>query len=79
MTLKIISPEKILYNGEASQVRVPGVMGSFEILNNHAPIISALDKGVVEYTTADGVQSLEISGGFVELHRNIVSLCVEKG
>ena len=79
MNLKIISPENTLYDGEATMVRVPGVMGDFQILNNHAPIISALQKGVVEYNTADGTQRLDISGGFVELHKNIVSLCVEKG
>ena len=72
MNLKIISPEKTLYDVEATRVRVPGVMGDFEILNNHAPIISALQKGVVEYNTTDGTQRLDISGGLVELPKNIV-------
>jgi F-type H+-transporting ATPase subunit epsilon len=55
-------------------VKVPGAMGQFEILNGHAPIISTLQKGIVEY---DG-QQLEILGGFVEVQKNEVSLCVEK-
>ena len=55
-------------------VRVPGTLGQFEILKDHAPIISTLQKGIVEY---DG-QQLEILGGFVEVQKNEVSLCVEK-
>lgn len=77
LTLKIISPEKIVYDGLAERVRVPGTLGSFEILENHAPIISSLDTGVVEYVTADGTQSLTINGGFVEVRKNEVNLCVE--
>ncbi len=74
LTLKIVSPEKIEFTGEVERVKVPGTQGSFEILTNHAPIISTLGKGVVEY---DGNQ-LEILGGFVEVQQNEVSLCVEK-
>jgi F-type H+-transporting ATPase subunit epsilon len=52
-------------------------MGQFEILNDHAPIISTLQCGTVVFTTADGKQQLEIQGGFVEVQKNKVSLCVE--
>jgi F-type H+-transporting ATPase subunit epsilon len=52
-------------------------MGQFEILNDHAPIISTLQKGTVEYTTSEGKVQLEIQGGFVEVQKNVVSLCVE--
>lgn len=79
MTLKIISPERIEYSGEAESVNVPGTKGRFEILHNHAPIISTLGVGIVEYKTADGIKQLEINGGFVEVQKNVVSLCVEKG
>ncbi len=74
LKLKIVSPEKIEYTGEVERVVVPGTQGQFEILTNHAPIISTLQKGVVEY---DG-QQLPILGGFVEVQKNEVSLCVEK-
>ena len=74
LKLKIVSPEKIEYTGEVEHVVVPGTQGQFEILTNHAPIISTLQKGVVEY---DG-QQLPILGGFVEVQKNEVSLCVEK-
>ena len=73
LKLKIVSPEKIEFNGEVSQVIVPGTQGQFEILRNHAPIVSTLQKGTVVY---DG-HELPVSGGFVEVQKNEVSLCVE--
>ena len=74
LSLKIVSPEKIEFTGEVDSVKVPGTKGSFEILTGHAPIISTLQKGVVEY---DGKQ-LEILGGFVSVQQDEVSLCIEK-
>ena len=74
LTLKIVSPEKIEFTGEVESVKVSGTQGNFEILTDHAPIISTLAKGVVEF---DGKQ-LEILGGFVEVQQNEVSVCVEK-
>lgn len=78
LQLKIVSPEKIVFDGEVQQVIVPGTVGRFEILVGHAPIISSLEDGVVEYTTPDGERSqFPILGGFVEVKKNKVSLCVE--
>lgn len=77
LKLKIISPEKVEYSGEVSSVAVPGTKGSFEILTDHAPIISSLQSGAVEYVTDEGKQSLPIKGGFVEVQKNMVNLCVE--
>ena len=74
LKLKIVSPEKREFDGEVTQIIVPGSQGQFEILTNHAPIISTLQKGVVTY---DG-NELEILGGFVSVQQNVVSLCVEK-
>ena len=74
LQLKIVSPERIEFTGEVESVKVPGAQGNFEILTDHAPIISILTKGVVEY---DG-QLLAILGGFVEVQKNKVSLCVER-
>ena len=79
LQLKIVSPEKIEYDGVVEIGLVPGSMGQFEILDNHAPIISTLQKGVVEYATQEGKVSLNILGGFVEVQKNLVSLCVEIG
>ena len=78
LKLKIVSPERIEFEGEVVSVLVPGSLGQFEILNNHAPIISSLDKGKVVYGLPNGEKELlEISGGFVEVQKNVVSLCVE--
>ncbi|MBO4464820.1 MAG: ATP synthase F1 subunit epsilon [Prevotella sp.] len=73
LKLKIVSPERIEFTGEVESVKVPGSQGNFEILTDHAPIISSLQKGVVEY---DG-QKLDILGGFVAVQKNEVSVCVE--
>ena len=77
LQLKIVSPEKVEYDGAAERILVPGTMRQFEILNDHAPIISTLQKGTVEYVNKEGKTSLEIQGGFVEVQKNQVSLCVE--
>ena len=77
LKLKIISPERIEYDGDVQSVLVPGAMGSFEILTDHAPIISTLTTGVVEYATGEGKKQLLIHGGFVEVQKNVVSLCAE--
>ena len=77
LQLRVVSPEKIEYDGVVESVLVPGVMGQFEILTNHAPIISSLCQGDVIYTAADGKHTIAIAGGFVEVQKNKVSLCVE--
>ena len=77
LQLRIVSPEKVEYDGAVESVLVPGTAGQFEILNDHAPIISTLQKGTVEYTTKEGKVNLNILGGFVEVQKNVVSLCVE--
>lgn len=50
LTLRIVSPERIVFTGEVDSVLVPGTVGPFEILNNHAPIISTLVEGKVAYS-----------------------------
>lgn len=79
LTLKIVTPERVEYDGEAVSVLVPGTMGSFEILNDHAPIISSLQPGLVEYAVPGEAakRQLTVAGGFVEVQKNQVSLCVE--
>ena len=73
LKLRIVSPEQVVYDGEAESVKVPGVMGNFEILTDHAPIISSLQKGIVEY----GGKQLSVMGGVVSVQKNEVSVCVE--
>lgn len=76
LRLTIISPERIIFKGDVNSVLVPGSLGSFEILNDHAPIISSLTDGKVEYDNGEKKQ-FDIHGGFVEVKKNEVSLCVE--
>jgi len=78
LSLKIVSPEKIEYQGEVESVKMPGTLGNFEVLDNHAPIISSLQRGVVEYIDKEGRHELPVTGGFAEVLKNQVSLCVEK-
>ena len=77
LKLRIVSPERVVFDGEVSSVDVPGTVGRFQILNNHAPIISSLTEGTVEYATVSGVEHIEVAGGFVAVNHNEVNLCVE--
>ena len=71
MTLEIITPEKKLFSGEVNSVKFPGTNGGFEILNNHAPIISTLGKGEIRVITNDkNVEKFEINGGVIEMQNN---------
>ena len=78
MKLTIVTPEKTIYDGEAISVAVPGTKGAFEVLDNHAPIISSLQSGLITVKTADGVQEFTVRSGFIEVARNSVSICAEE-
>ena len=78
MKLTIVTPEKTIYDGEAVSVAVPGTKGAFEVLDNHAPIISSLQSGIITVKTADGVQEFTVRSGFIEVARNSVSICAEE-
>ena len=77
LELKIVPPEKVEFEGKVDRVIVPGTVGLFEILENHAPIISTLEKGRVIYHDSEGEHELNVSMGFVEVQKNIVNICVE--
>jgi F-type H+-transporting ATPase subunit epsilon len=73
--LEIITPEKRLFDGKVKLVKVPGASGSFEILNNHAPIISTLTKGTIKVITETDQQKLiDIDSGIVEVKANSISI-----
>ena len=91
MYLEIISPEKTLFKGEVESILFPGTYGDFQVLNNHAQIVSTLTKGKVkiigkisleegvkdkfEYTDRETI--LEIESGTVEMNNNQVTLLVD--
>jgi F-type H+-transporting ATPase subunit epsilon len=77
MFLEIITPDRKVFSGEVSSVTVPGTKGSFQILNNHAPIISTLEHGKVKVKDKQGVQSFDIRGGVVEVLKNKVIVLAE--
>ena len=77
MHLVILTPEKKIYEGEINGVNLPGVLGGFELLNNHAPIISALAKGTLKVNAKDGMKTFSINSGFVECLNNKVTVLVE--
>lgn len=77
MTLELISSHEILFKGEAESVTLPGALGSFTVLKNHAPLISVLTKGKVNYRTPEGKEeSVEIKGGLVDVDNNVIAVCV---
>jgi F-type H+-transporting ATPase subunit epsilon len=78
MLLEIIAPDKDLYSGEVDLVQVPGSKGSFEILRNHAPIISTLDKGQIRIVDQKGGTTLfEVDGGVIEAKNNKIIVLAE--
>jgi F-type H+-transporting ATPase subunit epsilon len=75
MLLDIVTPDKKVFQGEVSEVTFPGSDGEFQILSNHAPLISALGKGKVTIKASGKTEELIIDGGVVEvLNNNIVVL-----
>jgi F-type H+-transporting ATPase subunit epsilon len=78
MFLEIITPDKKIYEGEVKRVRLPGSKGLFEILNNHAPIISTLEKGTIRIIEENGRRStFEVNGGIVENKSNRIIVLLE--
>jgi F-type H+-transporting ATPase subunit epsilon len=78
MFLEIITPEKKVYSGDVEAVKLPGADGSFGILNNHAPIIASLKKGIVKVTdSSKKVENFEINGGVVEVLNNKITVLAE--
>ena len=78
LKLKIVSPEGVAYEGNVESVSVPGSLGQFQILNNHAPIISLLEAGEVIYKDLAGERKMRpVKGGLVEVQQNNVNVCVE--
>ncbi|MEZ4884959.1 MAG: ATP synthase F1 subunit epsilon [Chitinophagales bacterium] len=80
MNVEILTPDLLVYKGEASGIQLPGVSGSFEILNNHAPLIAALKTGPLRLNGAEnGATSItwDIKAGFVEVLNNHIIVLTE--
>jgi len=81
MKIEILTPEKKLFSGDAYGVQMPGLTGSFEVLEKHAPLISALKAGTVKVlgNKQQDLAKFSIQGGFVEVLQNQVTELVEGG
>jgi F-type H+-transporting ATPase subunit epsilon len=79
MILEIVSPEAKLFSAEVTSVTLPGVDGSFQILNNHAPIVSILGKGVVKITASTFAFAKEVVSKFTKLDDQNYTLAINSG
>ena len=77
MNLKIITPERLIFEGEAELVQLPGSDGLFEILKGHAPMIASLGKGKIKIGNNNEYQYFEINGGVAEIFNNEVLVLAE--
>lgn len=77
MNIQILTPSGKVFEGQGTSVRVPGTGGQFEVLENHAAIVSSLDAGTIRMILADGsTKNVEIQSGFIEVLKNEVALLV---
>jgi F-type H+-transporting ATPase subunit epsilon len=80
MQLDILTPEKKIYSGNVYGIQLPGISGSFEILDKHAPMVSALGKGNMKLLmdkSGNNAIRYDVSGGFIEVLDNKVTVLVE--
>lgn len=78
MHLEIITPDKKVFEGDVKLIQLPGSKGGFEILKNHAPIISTLERGVLKIVETSGTeQYFEVDGGVIENKANKIIVLVE--
>ena len=74
LKLEVITPEQVALRDESTSVVVPGVDGELGIWPNHAPLLAGLKPGVVTYKTASCTEKLVVSGGFIEISNNVISI-----
>ncbi|HOG42181.1 MAG TPA: F0F1 ATP synthase subunit epsilon [Bacteroidales bacterium] len=74
MKLLIRTLESTVFSGEVTSVTLPGEIGSFQVLKNHAPLVSSLTKGTILFVANGSVREIAIEGGFVEVKDNTISL-----
>jgi F-type H+-transporting ATPase subunit epsilon len=78
MRIEIVTPDKKIFEGEIKSVRVPGRKGSFQVLKDHAPIVSTLESGPVIMVDPEGKETIyEIDGGVIEVKANKIILLAD--
>ncbi len=78
LTVSVISPEKTLFEGEATSVVAPAFDGQVGILTGHAPMMTLLGRGVLKLDGAGGTQRFNVDGGFLQVVQNQVRVVTEK-
>jgi F-type H+-transporting ATPase subunit epsilon len=78
MLLEIITPEKNVFKGNVESATFPGSNGSFQVLNNHAPLISSLAKGELKFSEGKNQTIIVVDGGVVEVLNNNITVLAEK-
>ena len=78
MQLTIITPDQEVFEGEVESATFPGSDGSFQVLRNHAPLVSSLGKGEIQYRGSVGEGSVTVEGGVVEVLNNTITVLAER-
>ena len=77
-TLEIVTPKKIVFSGDVESFSAPGALGGFQVLYNHAPLLSVIEVGELKFTDANGAESrYATSGGFIDVLKNHVTMLAE--
>ena len=77
MVLEIVTPDSKVFDGEITSITLPGIEGSFQILNNHAPVVSALGTGKLIIETSSETIEFNLDGGVIEMNNNKVIVLAE--
>ena len=75
--VEIINPTKIIYKGEVDTIWLPGIVSPFQVLPNHAPLLSVLDKGTIKIKINDQFKNFDIDGGIVEVKNNKLRVLID--
>ena len=77
MEVSVLSPDRVLYTGDAHSVTAPGTIGSFSILESHAPLVTTLEPGLIKINSGDGEKHFVVQDGFLEVRNNKVTALLE--
>ena len=75
--IELINPTKIIYKGEVDTIWLPGIVSPFQVLPNHAPLLSVLDKGTIKIKINDQFKNFDIDGGIVEVKNNKLRVLID--
>jgi F-type H+-transporting ATPase subunit epsilon len=77
LSLEIITPDSVAYKGEADIVTLPGSKSPFQVLKNHAPVVTGLENGILKIKDGSTETVFTTTNGFAEVNKNVISVLVE--